>query len=283
MLLTRPTRQFFEERLGSRTQFTELEFERPFQLGASRATLFPAGHILGSAQILVENRQRIVYTGDFRLRPNPATENVQIRQCDTLIMEATFGRPQYVFPGNEEVEQQLKREIDSCLNSRVVPIIRAYALGKAQEVIVLLNRLGYRVAVDPTTRRYCDIYEANGIRLGEIEILPTTGQVGSESVDWGRAGYHGLVFVVGARAALAQLLARYPRRRVMFVTGWGVDANAARRFGVDVVIPLSDHADYFDLIQYVEMAQPREVLITHGAPEFARDLRNLGFSARFLG
>jgi len=277
-LLTPATRRFFDLRLAKHeTELVELDYNQPFRVGESTVTLFPAGHILGSAQVLVENSCRIVYTGDLKLRPSPVTETAEVRKCDVLIMEATFGLPEYAFPSEEDTRAMLKFEVDRALKSGQVPIIRAYALGKAQEVIALLNGLGYRVATEPQIRQYCDVYELFGKSLGPTVMLEDPGLSSAE-----RGVQDADVLVVGSTGSLRRWSERLAKRRTIFVSGWGVDSNARYKFGVDVVIPLSDHADYYDLIEYVRRVEPKEVLVTHGAPDFAQHLKQLGFKARYL-
>lgn len=284
-LMTAATRRFFDLRLaGHKTELVELEYNQPYPIGESLVTLFPAGHILGSAQVLVENSQRIVYTGDLKLRPSAVNEKAEVKKCDVLIMEATFGLPEYAFPTEEETRAMLKSEVDRALANGQVPIVRAYALGKAQEVIALLNGLGYKVATEPQIRQYCDVYELFGFSIGPTV---TVEDFGLPALDSGqRKAESGLrnadVLVVGSTSSLRRWSERLAKRRTIFVSGWGVDANARYKFGVDVVIPLSDHADYYDLIEYVRQAEPKEVLVTHGAPDFAQHLTQLGFKARYL-
>ena len=253
-------------------------------------TLFPAGHILGSAQVLVENSQRIVYTGDLKLRPSAVNEKAEVKKCDVLIMEATFGLPEYAFPTEEDTRAMLKSEVDRALANGQVPIVRAYALGKAQEVIALLNGLGYKVGTEPQIRQYCDVYELFGKSLGPtvtvLEPRVRSADFGAPTAESEqRAAESGLqnadVLVVGSTSSLRRWSERLAKRRTIFVSGWGVDSNARYKFGVDVVIPLSDHADYYDLIEYVRQAEPKEVLVTHGAPDFAQHLKQLGFKARY--
>lgn len=284
-LMTAATRRFFDLRLaGHNTELVELEYNQPHRIGESTTTLFPAGHILGSAQVLVENSCRIVYTGDLKLRPSPVNEKAEVKKCDVLIMEATFGLPEYVFPSEEETRAMLKKEVDTALGNKQVPVIRAYALGKAQEVIALLNGLGYKVGTEPQIRQYCDVYELFGYSVGPTVTVEDYGVSVEDSGE--RKAESGLrnadVLVVGSTSSLRRWSDRLAKRRTIFVSGWGVDANARYKFGVDVVIPLSDHADYYDLIDYVKQAEPKEVLVTHGAPDFAQHLKQHGFKARYL-
>ena len=76
------------------------------------------------------------------------------------------------------------------------------------------------------------------------------------------------------------MLERITNKRVAMISGWAVEPNAVYRYQVDAAFPLSDHADYDDLLRYVELVQPKRVLTLHGfAAEFARDLRERGVEA----
>jgi hypothetical protein len=72
------------------------------------------------------------------------------------------------------------------------------------------------------------------------------------------------------------------RCRTVYLTGWGLDPDRRFALGVDLVLPLSDHADFNELVEYVKMADPRLVRTVHGSPQFAAHLRDLGFDARHL-
>src|SRR5439155_25548039 len=90
----------------------------------------------------------------------------------------------------------------------------------------------------------------------------------------------GKVLICPPSANRSRMLERIPRKRVAMISGWAVEPNAIYRYQVDAAFPLSDHADYDDLIRYVELVQPQRVLTLHGfAAEFARDLRDRGIEA----
>ena len=97
----------FQKRNSGIKKITRLNFHEPLQRNGIRVELFPESHVLGSAQILIENDHRIVYTGDFKLRPSRTTEPIVFMPCDILIMESTFGRPHYIFSPVEENIHQL--------------------------------------------------------------------------------------------------------------------------------------------------------------------------------
>jgi Cft2 family RNA processing exonuclease len=105
VILTEATRCLMRHRIGARRMEHALEFGRRVSFGGDwQITLLPAGHILGSAMAWIETGgQSLLYTGDFKLRPGAVAEVCEPRHADVLVMETTFGRPEYVFPKADEV------------------------------------------------------------------------------------------------------------------------------------------------------------------------------------
>lgn len=251
-------------------------YGKPFPLderGEFEAELWPAGHVLGSAQILVRRRRdaaTLLYTGDFKLRPGEAAEEIQVRKAGTLVMETTFGRPQYVHPPAEEVLANLLRFVREALEEGQVPMLGAYALGKTQELLVALGRrapelrfLLHRSAVAITR-----FYQEQGYPLPPWEVLDA------------EPAWAGQVVIVPPSVLRSQQLRNVRSRVTAVVTGWALDRSAAFRYQVDGAFPLSDHADYPSLLRFVERVAPERVLTLHGfADEFARDLRARGLEA----
>lgn len=251
--------------------FEEHPFNEPWDEGGCRLTLFPAGHVLGSAQLeIASDAGSFVYTGDFKLARSYTCEPAEVRRCDVLLMECTFGRPQYAFPSRDEVEDRLIGFATRALEDGRAPLVLAYSLGKAQEAMAILAKAGVPLTVHDAVGTMADAYAAAGVRLG------TYGRYDPESYD----GTSALVWPPAGRTRPKPVAAR-PARSAM-LTGWAVDAGATYRFGVDEAIPLSDHADFPALLRYVELAQPRKVLLVHGPRDFAWRLRRMGVDAEYL-
>src|SRR6185295_16570567 len=90
----------------------------------------------------------------------------------------------------------------------------------------------------------------------------------------------GKVLICPPSANRSRMLEKIPRKRVAMLSGWAIDPNAVYRYQVDAAFPLSDHADYDDLLRYVDLVQPKRVLTLHGfAADFAQDLRRRGIEA----
>ena len=230
-------------------------------------TLFPSGHILGSSQILIEDKERLIYTGDIRLKKNLSSEPIEIKSCDTLIIEATYGNPQYIFPPQEEIYSQIREEIIRAKDRGEVPIIFAYPLGKAQEIMKVMEILGFSYSVDVNIKRYAEVYKKFGIGF---KSLRTIGQ------GWGD------VLILTYSPRFDKFLSKLKKKRTILLTGWGMNPKAKYIYGVDSVIPLSSHADYQDLLKYIEKAGPKRIFITHGFEEFVYDLKRRGYDAKPL-
>lgn len=263
------TGRLMRARIGSRPVEHLLEFGQPHTMRDFQITLLPAGHIFGSAQCFLEcEAGSLLYTGDFKLRPSHAAEPTQWRHADILIMETTFGRPKYTLPPTETV---LAAMVDFChqaLEEGVVPVLLGYSLGKAQEILCALLHAGLTPMLHPAVEAMTAIYREwfPGFPPGSLPWEP-----GTEA---------GKVLVCPPHLAQSKIIQALPRRRTAILTGWAIDAGARFRYGCDAAFPLSDHADYPDLMRYVELVQPRRVLTLHGfAADFARDLRRRGVEA----
>lgn len=240
----------------------------PEQPGTS-IQLLPAGHIFGSAQLYLESDAgSLLYTGDFKLRPGLAAEPTEWRHAETLVMETTFGLPRYRFPPTAQVLSQV---VDFCrlaLEEKSVPILFGYSLGKAQEIIFALCNAGLTPMLHSAVFRMTEIYR---------ELYPSFP---NRYQPYHAASIAGKVLLWPPNAAKSPSILRITNRRTAMLTGWALDSSARYRYGVETVFPLSDHADYDDLIKYVELVNPHRVLTLHGfSAEFAADLRRRGVEA----
>jgi putative mRNA 3-end processing factor len=251
--------------------FEEHRFNEPWSDGEHRLTLFPAGHVLGSAQLLIESANgRFVYTGDFKLARSYTCEPPEVKPCDVLLMECTYGRPQYVFPSRDEVEETLVGFAADALADGCAPVLMAYSLGKAQEAMAILGKGGIPLTVHGAVYAIARVYEAAGVRLPPYERYDAATYDGSSALIWPPSG-----------KTLPKALRGKPARTAM-LSGWALDKSAPFRYGVDACIPLSDHADYAALLRYIELAQPRKVVLNHGWRDFVWRLRRLGIDASYL-
>ncbi|HEY0793867.1 MAG TPA: ATP-dependent DNA ligase [Chthoniobacterales bacterium] len=272
VILSEVTARLMGARLPGRRVESERPFRVPLYFRGARLTLYPAGHIFGSAQLHVEWKGlSLLYTGDFKLRPGQSAEPVEWTTAETLIMETTYGLPQYVLPPTEVVVAQVLHFCRETLEDGRVPILFGYSLGKAQEILASLHGSGLHVKLHPSVYRMTRLYEEMSHRLPEYTLY---------TEDDPQPG----VVICPPGANRTRLVQKIKNRRTAVLTGWALNPGAVHRYQCDAAFPLSDHADYHDLVRYVELVQPQRVLTLHGfARQFAEDLRRRGREAWALG
>ncbi|MEY2555557.1 MAG: ligase 1, partial [Verrucomicrobiota bacterium] len=268
MILSERTARLLQVRMpGTRTEHV-LPFGEERRVHDVDVTLLPAGHIFGSAQLfLATENETLLYTGDFKLRHGKSAEIAEWRQADTLIMETTFGVPRYQFPPTEQVIAQIVAFCREAIEDSAVPVLLGYSLGKAQEILCSLDGVGLTPMLHGSVYQMTRIYEQ-------------FGQPFCKYVRYNKNDVAGKVLICPPSASHSPMIQKIRRKRIAMITGWAVDPNAVYRYQVDAAFPLSDHADYNDLIRYVDLVQPKRVFTLHGfASEFARDLRERGIEA----
>lgn len=226
--------------------------------GGVDATFFPAGHVLGSAQILLEHAgERVVITGDYKRRPDPTCPPFQPVPCDVFITEATFGLPLFSHPPiAEEVGKLLARlaaEPKRCV------LVGAYALGKAQRVIAELRRAGHHAPIylHGAMEKMCRLYEDFGVPLGDLRMV----------ADRPREALRGSIIVCPPSALNDRWSRRLPDPITAMASGWMRVRQRARQRGVELPLVISDHADWDELTATILEVNPAETWITHGREE----------------
>lgn len=267
ILCTAATADALRIRLGE-VNAVRLEFGEPFDFHGCRLTLYPAGHVLGSAQLLVEHAgHRLVYTGDFKLRGSLTCRPGVVVAADTLVIEATYGLPIFRFPPPEESRREIVRFARSALAESKTPVFLGYSFGRGPEIIKILDEANVGTAVDERIYKFLEVYAAAGIEFRHPILL-------------GRAGREGRAAVIPDQRRRKRSLQDIPNPVVAYVSGWAVLDRILDRTGADACICLSDHADWPDLLEYVSRSKPTRVLVTHGyCDALAGYLKRKGFDA----
>lgn len=253
-----------------RSQITELEFHKPYALPDAQVTLIPAGHVLGSSQVYIESESgSLLYTGDFKLKPSLTSEPAEFVQADTLVIESTFGLPKYQFPDTQQLHQEIQNFCLQSIDDGFIPVLFAYSLGKSQELLAILQQRNLPVVVANSISQITQVYQQFGVSFSPYE-------------EFHGSNLRGKVLITPPHQR--QQLALIPKIRTALVSGWALDPSARYRYKCDAAFPLSDHADYADLLQHVRNVNPNQVFTVHGYTEqFARNLRDLGLDALALG
>jgi putative mRNA 3-end processing factor len=249
---TSPTARMMEMRYGSKagSQFEEMSFRDTFEIGPVKITLFPAAHMLGSAQILMEHQgKRYLYTGDFKIQNDPTAEPFEYVPCDVLITETTFADPSCKHPDPQT-------EIAKLSECKGNILIGAYALGKAQRITALLSKClpDKNIMVHSQPAAYHRLYEKFGIPLGKwIQYDRKTLNQTDNNV------YVVAPYVYGKYSG-------NPKFIKAFATGWSKPF-----FKGDVLLKVSDHADWDDLLTLIQKTNPSSILTVHGNGKHLKD------------
>jgi putative mRNA 3-end processing factor len=225
------------------------------RVGEVDVTFIPAGHVLGSAQILLEwGGERVVVSGDYKRRADPTCAPFVVTPCDIFITEATFGLPVFRHPETgSEIDRLLHRLHAD--DSRCV-LVGAYALGKAQRVIAELRGRGHDdpIYYHGAMERLCRLYEELGVPLGDLR--PATGAAKDE--------LRGKIVICPPGALNDRWSRRLPDPVTAMASGWMRIRQRARQRNVELPLVISDHADWDELTCTIEEVAPKEVWITHG-------------------
>ena len=234
-----------------------MEFNSQYDFNGIKVTPLVAGHILGSTMYLIEHDgPRILYTGDINVEGGLTVEGpADLQEADILIIEATYGSPEYLFPDQDRVRMDLVKWAVNSVRDGLIPMISAYTIGKSQEIIYLLNRL---------------------------TNLPVVVSRGVARANKAYLNYFDLIYELDHDEPYVYVSSRWRdvERSVKAVaTGWAIRKD----FGGVKGFCLSSHSDFKGLLRTVMKVDPEIVLTVYGqSRRFAEELRNMGIKAEAL-
>jgi putative mRNA 3-end processing factor len=259
VLATAETLAIMNQRIGDEAgqRRQALRYGERIAVNGVSVRLEPAGHVLGSAQAVLEWRgSRVVVSGDYKRRRDPTCPAFVPQDCDVFITEATFGLPVFRHPADTE-------EIGRLLHARALypercVLVGVYALGKCQRVIRLLREAGYDrpIYIHGALVAMCALYEKLGVKLGELR--PATGATKDE--------LRGAIVLAPPSAIDDRWSRRLPDPVMALASGWMRVKQRARQRGVELPLVISDHADWDELTQTIDEIGA-EVWVTHGREE----------------
>ncbi len=259
----------------------ELAKARGYDLGrtteeAEGVELLDSGHILGSRAIRIADE--VYYTGDASGRPRAFLGRCRTRQARILVMETTYGMPEYVFPSTAKLVNEVNDLVASAYDRGVPVVLMGYPLGKAQ-------LLSYFFSSWDPIYYHERVAEMNRIHIEHgVKLKPGTKFDPQKDKDSLPHGPWVMITPMssGRSNLMAHLKKKYGAVLVAF-SGWALGPGYRYTMGADYSFPLSDHCDYQELVKLVQSVSPEMVYTVHGfAAEFARDLRRMGFSAKPL-
>ncbi len=255
---------------ATKSKFHHLAWGEEVKWGRATVSFYPAGHVLGSAQMLVEaDGTRLLYSGDFKMRDSLSSERIEVPKADIVVMETTFGKPRYEFPDTEDVLRDISNWCRTTLHGGEIPVLFCYSLGKGQEILSGLHDCGFPIYLHTKHAQISEVYARHGIEFPQFRehqpFEPLDGVLLCSSMCKRSAWWHDLQ--------------KNHRLRTAYISGWALDGGPWR-FGTDAAFALSDHAGYSDLHEYVRLSGAKQVWTTHGfTHEFAESLRVTGIDA----
>ena len=268
---TPATCRLVTHRRPSLTTVQAVDYGQPLRLERCTITLHPAGHVLGSAQALIDTDWGgILYTGDLKTRSGFTSVPAIPVPADVLLLESTFGKPHYRFPDSAEVIAAIVSWCRSVIDSGATPVLLGYSLGKGQEILSALAAEGIHIALHASLFGVTEVYRELGCRFPEYQVL-------------GAALVRPTVVITpptARRNGLREMLGEF---KTAALTGWAMDPSLKSRLEVDAVFPLSDHADFEELCCYAEQVAATMTYTVLGFDEeLAMHLRRRGIRAKAL-
>ncbi|MEO1224722.1 MAG: ligase-associated DNA damage response exonuclease [Pseudomonadota bacterium] len=235
-----------------------LAYGEPVEIGEVSVRLVPAGHVLGSAQVVLEYRgSRVVVSGDYKRGVDPTCAPFEAVPCDVFITEATFGLPVFRHPPAGD-------EIAKLLNSVALfpersHLVGVYSLGKCQRVIALLRQRGYDrpIYLHGALIALTELYQRLGVQLGDVRPM----------ADVAKGDLRGEIVLAPPSAIADRWSRRLPDPVVCAASGWMRVRQRARQRGVELPMIISDHADWDELLDTIDEVDAPEVWVTHGREE----------------
>lgn len=238
-----------------------------------------SGHIVGStAMILDSDEGKLIYTGDVSIREKGFLEPFKPEKCDKLIVESTFGSPEYIFPEYNEIIKETREQISNYLENNIPVVLMGYALGKAQMLYHAFSDLSETIVMHGAN------YKINSLLLEENVggSIPATAYEEAKETELLEKSNNWILYTPlksGRDAFFSHLKQKYGVKLFAF-SGWCISPNYKFRMAVDHGTTISDHADFKELIEICNKCDPDQIYTIYGDNvRFAAELRKLGFNA----
>ena len=256
------------------TNYQVVNYNSPLTINNIVITFIPAGHILGSSQILIEyNGYKVLISGDYKRVEDKTCKGYQNKKCDTFVTEATFGLPIFSHPSDKD---EIKKLLESVNKNRQKPhLIGVYALGKCQRILSLLRDAGYddTIYLHGALVKITDYYISQGIDIGKVK----------NTSDLNLSELKNQIILCPPSAIHDKWSRKFKNPIKGIVSGWMNIRQRIKQKNIQLPLIISDHADWNDILLTTKENNPEKVLVTHGREEaLVFQLNKLGFDAKAL-
>jgi Cft2 family RNA processing exonuclease len=260
--LSSPTLDFINLQIPNcKLKSTILQTNKSFDLNDRiKVTPYNAGHTFGSNMFYFETKDtNILYTGDINTNDTLLLKGAKPVSADVLIIESTFGKEEFVFPDRQKIYLEFAENLARDMANNRLIIIGAYKLGKSQEIIKFVNKyLKEKPLVNESIFNNSKVYEKYSLNLGGYELL--NNNIKDHNI-----------LIIPPHLITNDLLTTLEHQTskqvsTYFVTGW-------KFYRKGKCIPISDHCDFNDLLEFVSAVNPRQIITMHGFyTDFAKNL-----------
>lgn len=268
-LTAEPGRPLLRKRLGAEAKIEALPYRKSITLGEVRMSFYPAGHLLGSAQVRIERGGEVwVASGDYKTQRDPTCDPLEVIRCHTFITESTFALPIYRWPKESLVMNEINAWWRNNQEQGHTGILFVYALGKAQRVLAGIDASIGPILCHGAITRINDLYRELGVKLPPTE----TAEAENSKTTLGRA-----LVLATPSVRISPWIRKFTPYSTAFASGWMQIRGARRRRALDRGFVLSDHADWDGLLSTIATTGAERIGVMHGdTAVFARYLRETG-------
>jgi putative mRNA 3-end processing factor len=249
-----------------------LEYHKKIKLGKCWVSLHPTGHILGSAQIRIEDSKIVtVISGDYKRAADPTCELFEIVKCDVFVTESTFALPIYQWSKNDLIENHIYNWWQENAINEHPSLLFCYALGKAQRIMSMLKKYSDKIVyLHGSVYSFTKVYQEMGVKMIDFAAVSDNAKKSHFKHD---------LIIAPPSAIGTPWMKRFPFCHTALASGWMEVRGIRRRKALDRGFVVSDHADWYDLIKTIEESEAKIVLTTHGysatLAKYLREEKNL--------
>lgn len=265
------SKAILKHRLGADINVESLAYNEPKLINGVEVSFFPAGHVIGSAQIRLEYKGFVVvFTGDYKVKNDHLTIPFEPVKCHEFITESTFGLPIYNWLPEEQLQQQMHKWVEKNRAHNRTSVFLGYSLGKAQRIMKLMEGVD-QIYVHSAIHNLNRAIESSGISLPETTLL---------NYDFKKEDLQNKIVIMPPGLLGSKLLKKIPNAATAICSGWMQIRGNRRWQAVDAGFPVSDHADWNGLLTAVKASEAEKVYVTHGSQAtFSKYLNEIGIPA----
>lgn len=265
------SKSILQHRIGKDICIESLAYNESKKINGVSVSFYPAGHIIGSAQIRLEYKGYVVvFSGDYKTQPDFLTIPFEPVKCHEFITESTFGLPVYKWKEEEGLQQELQRWVYQNQQNNRTSVFLGYSLGKAQRILKLLENTT-DIFVHSAIHNLNKAIASSGINLPKSTLI---------TEDFKKDKVQNNIVILPPALLGSKLLKRIPNAATAICSGWMHIRGNRRWKGVDAGFAVSDHADWDGLLSAIKITEAEKVYVTHGSQAvFSKYLNEIGVEA----